>query len=154
MVCSVYELNQFDKREWLVYCAYREKWVQESWFALQSGRSSLQPLISLDSFTTQLYSFKGYGPLFLFYRSLCPLFSEPIPRVVPRAAWRPMLVPEDYHRNLFLREFKAHTVIYRKVPKLSSSETYGQVVRERGTFLKRAKNKNREYFFIVFCLLC
>ena len=83
----------------------------------------------------QLYSFKGYGPLFLFYRSLCPLFSEPIPRVA-RAAWRPMLLPEDYHGKLFLREFKVHTVIYRKVPELSSSETHGQVVRARGTFSK------------------
>ena len=44
-----------------------------------------------------------------------------------------MLLPEDYHRNIFQPEFKAHTVILRKVPKRSSPRS-GQ-----GEFLKDEK---------------
>ena len=94
-------LNNFQFQHFLYFQPYQTSYsnafdicLKQAWMRItcQTNVEPLEP-VRTQLFTTSYFigslCFYAQGALFLLYRSLSSLFSEPIPRVVPRAAWRP-----------------------------------------------------------------
>ena len=88
-------LNKFHFQYFLYFQTYQTTYsnafdicLKQSWMRItcQTNVKPLKP-VRTQLFTTS--NFYAQGALFLLYRSLSSLFSEPIPRVVQRAARRP-----------------------------------------------------------------